>query len=410
LLDAGDVLILQDQSDSANLQKWAISSVTVVSNQYVQFNVSLVSSTYTFPDNHSMLLILNAVGSTGPTGPTGPTGATGPTGETGPTGPTGDIGPTGPIGETGPTGPAGPTGPTGDIGPTGPIGETGPTGPAGPTGPTGDVGPTGPQGPDGPTGLQGPQGIQGIQGPQGIQGLQGDPGPTGPTGATGATGPIDTAGNFQFDDMWGCLASSNGPFCMRQVGSGPAANSPDSVSAADGHNGITRIWNGASNTSVGWCSGSATLFSNLLTNGAGFTIIFRPWPLGTATNTTLYVGFSSDFSSTAGISQLAWQYSTNIATTNQWVFRQDATTVHTTGYTTTGANEWHKMTLVRTGSLTYTTTIQNITAPSAVYSYNGTCSASNLQLFMGGMVTCISGAASKYLHIDYISCEFNSTH
>jgi hypothetical protein len=146
----------------------------------------------------------------------------------------------------------------------------------------------------------------------------------------------------------------------------------------------------------------------MLGNGAGFQMIFRPWPAGTATNTTLYVGFSSDFSITTGIFQLAWQFSTNIETINQWVFRRDAVTVHTTGYTTTGANQWHRMTLVKTGPTTYTTTFQNIQAPSAVYTYNGTVADSTRLMFMGGMVTCTSGAASKYLEIDYISNEFNS--
>jgi hypothetical protein len=373
LLLPNDILILQDQSVSGNYQKWVITSVTVVSNAYIAYGVTLDTSTYIFPDNHQMLLIVANVGSTGPTGPTG---ATGPTGETGPTGAVGATGPTGPQGIQGDTGP------TGAVGATGPTGETGPTGTVGATGPTG------------------PQGIQGDTGPTGAVGA---------TGPTGATGNMNTNGNFQFDDMWGVASTNNGVFGMTQVGSGPAVNSPNELNAEDNYNGITRIWNAASNDSVGWCSGSPTIFRNLLSNGAGFTIIFRPWPTGTATNTTLYVGFSSNFANTTGISQLAWQYSTNIATTGQWVFRQDGATVHTTGYTTTGASQWHKMTLVKTGSNTYTTTFQNLTTPSAVYTYNGTVASISLNMRMGGMVTCVSGAASKYLDIDYISCEFNSS-
>jgi hypothetical protein len=358
LVTPNDTLILQDQNLSGNYQQWSVTATTVVANAYIDYTVTLVTSTYVFPDNHPMLLIVENVGSTGPTGPTGATGPTGPQGETGPTGPVGATGPTGPQGIQG------------DTGPTGPVGATGPTG---------------------------------------AQGVQGNIGPTGAAGPTGPTGNMNTNGNFQFDDMWGCIASNNGPFGMRQVGSGPAVNSPLTVNSEDNYNGIVRIWNGASNSSVGWCSGANTMFRNMLANSSGFQMIFKPWPLGTATNTTLYVGLSSDFSSTAGISQLAWQFSTNIATTNQWVFRQDAVTVHTTGYTTTGANQWHKMTLVRTAANTYTTTFQNIEAPSAVYTYNGTVAASNLLMFMGGMVTCVSGAASKYLEIDYISNEFNSS-
>jgi hypothetical protein len=357
LLQIGDIILLQDQSANGNYQSWTVTSVTPVLTQYVAYGVTLNTSTYIFPDNHQMLLIVAAVGSTGATGPTGPTGPTGETGSTGPTGNTGLTGATGPQGVQGPTGPTGETGSTGDTGP------------------------------------------QGVQGPTG---------PTGATGATGATGNMNTNGNFQFDDMWGCGASNNGPFGMRQVGSGPAVNSPTTVNSEDNYNGITRIWNGASNTSVGWCSGATTMFRNMLGNGAGFEIIFRPWPAGTATNTTLYVGFSSDFASTTGILQLAWQFSTNIGAA-EWVFRRDGSTVHSTGYTTTGANQWHRMTLVKTTPTTFTTTLQNIQAPSAVYTYNGTVLDATNLMFMGGMVTCVSGAASKYLEIDYISNEFNST-
>jgi hypothetical protein len=220
---------------------------------------------------------------------------------------------------------------------------------------------------------------------------------------------MNTDGNWQFDDMWGCQASNNGPFGMQQVGT-PAVNSPLQVSAADGYNGIVRIWNTATNSSIGYQSEGYLWFRNMLSNSKGFVIIFRPWPLGTVGSTTLYVGLSSDFTSTTGINQLAWQYSTNIATTNQWVFRQDGVTVHSSGYTVTGANEWHRMTIVRTGSTTYTTTLQNLDVPSAIFSYNGTVTSSNLNLRMGGFVSCVSGQLSKYLEIDYIGNYFNSIH
>jgi hypothetical protein len=209
--------------------------------------------------------------------------------------------------------------------------------------------------------------------------------------------------------MWGCNASNNGVFGMRPVGT-HATNSPDTVVSEDGYNGITRIWNPSSNTIAGYSSGAATLFRNLPATTGILTIIFRPWPLGTTSNTTLYVGFSSNFNATASIQQYAWQFSTNIATTNEWVFRQDGATVHSSGYTTAGANQWHKMTLTRTSSTGYTTTLQNIEAPSAIYSYSGTAANISQQLFMGGCVSCVSGAASKYLDIDYIACTFNSVH
>ena len=259
----------------------------------------------------------------------------------------------------------------------------------------------------GATGATGPQGIQGATGPQGIQGATG---PQGATGATGAQGNMNTDGNWQFDDMWGSGATNNGPFGMTAVGS-PAPASPQQAGAFDGYNGITRIFNPASNTACGWQSGSATFFRNFLANGLGFTMIFRPWPISTFTNTTLYCGLSSDFSAGAPANQLAWQYSTNSqAPLNVWNFRQNGATAYTATGLPQGATDWFKMTLVRTGNLTYTTTLQNITTPSAIFSYSGTVTSSNSTLFMGGFVSCTGEATSKYLDIDYISCEFNSTH
>ena len=209
--------------------------------------------------------------------------------------------------------------------------------------------------------------------------------------------------------MWGSGSTNNGQFGMTVVGT-HAGTSPQQVAAPDGYNGITRIFNSAANVAAGYQSGSSTIFRNLLGNGLGFTMIFRPYPTGTTVSTTLYCGFSSDFSSGAPASQLAWQYSTNQAPTTQWNFRQDGVSVYTATGLPLGAGDWFKMTLVKTGSSTYTTTIQNVTTPSAIFSYSGTLASSTLQLFMGGFVSCVAGATNKYLDIDYISCEFNSVH
>ena len=138
LLNAGDVIIIQDKNNSANFQKWEVSTNTVQVN-YVELGVSLVSSTHSFSNNDPVILIISYVGPQGPKGDTGaqgPTGATGPQGDIGPTGPTGatgQLGATGATGATGPQGNNGPTGPQGlrgDIGPPGQNGATGPTGPA----------------------------------------------------------------------------------------------------------------------------------------------------------------------------------------------------------------------------------------------------------------------------------------
>jgi hypothetical protein len=127
-LKTDDIIVLQDQVNSNNYQKWQVSATpTVVPNSYVLVPVTFVTSTGTgtsnFANNLNLIVVLQSAGLTGPTGPTGasgPTGATGPTGPsvTGPTGPTGSSGPTGATGPTGPsiTGPTGPTGPSPAIG------------------------------------------------------------------------------------------------------------------------------------------------------------------------------------------------------------------------------------------------------------------------------------------------------
>lgn len=84
-LTVNDTLILQDQNNSTNYQRWDVTSVTVFPNSYIAYGVTLISSTYTFPNNHPMLLIVQSGGATGPTGPAGPTGAVGPTGPAGST-------------------------------------------------------------------------------------------------------------------------------------------------------------------------------------------------------------------------------------------------------------------------------------------------------------------------------------
>jgi hypothetical protein len=124
-LDAGDKLIIQDQNNSTLFQSWNITGIpTIVSNDYIAFPV-LNFAPYSFPDNHSVLLIVYAVGPQGPTGPQGIQGPTGPQGIQGATGPQGIQGPTGPQGIQGATGPQG------IQGATGPQGIQGATGPAG---------------------------------------------------------------------------------------------------------------------------------------------------------------------------------------------------------------------------------------------------------------------------------------
>ena len=85
----GSTLRIQLQGNSTLYQIWIVNNVTVVSNSYVQYNVTLLSSTNTFGNNNNLLLIVGYVGATGAQGPQGDTGETG---ATGPQGAPGSIG------------------------------------------------------------------------------------------------------------------------------------------------------------------------------------------------------------------------------------------------------------------------------------------------------------------------------
>jgi hypothetical protein len=114
LLQPGDTVILQDQTNSINYQQWTVSApVTVFPNLYVVVPVTYVGGGYSFSNNQPMIVAIRVIGPIGPAGPTGPTGPTGATGSTGATGPTGPTGATGATGATGPTGPTGATGAAG---------------------------------------------------------------------------------------------------------------------------------------------------------------------------------------------------------------------------------------------------------------------------------------------------------
>jgi hypothetical protein len=129
LVNQYDVLVIQDQNDAANFQKWEVSGTPTYNATYDQFPVTLIASggtgTTNFPNNHSVLLIIVSVGNVGPQGPAGPTGAAGATGATGPQGIQGIQGLIGPTGATGPAGTNGTNGSSGVIAVTSPITNSG---------------------------------------------------------------------------------------------------------------------------------------------------------------------------------------------------------------------------------------------------------------------------------------------
>ena len=193
-LNAGDIIILQDQTSSNNYQKWEVTSINVVTGSYINLGVILITSNTAFTNNNNILLIIQAVGPAGPQGPQGYQGYQGFQGYTGPTGMQGSQGYQGYQGNqgvTGHTGIQGAQGYQGNQGVTGPTGIQGAQGYQGNQGSQGVTGPTGIQGSQGYQGNQGSQGVTGatgIQGAQGYQGNQGYQGVSGPTGIQGAQG------------------------------------------------------------------------------------------------------------------------------------------------------------------------------------------------------------------------------
>ena len=105
LLKTNDSIIIQDQSNSNNNQKWTISATpTVVENQYTLIPVTLVTATHSFANNNQLLVIVSSAGIPGPQGPVGPAGPQGIQGEPGPEGPQGIQGIQGIQGPPGPSG------------------------------------------------------------------------------------------------------------------------------------------------------------------------------------------------------------------------------------------------------------------------------------------------------------------
>jgi hypothetical protein len=104
LIKNGDSLVIQDENNSNNYQKWTVNGTpTIISNNYVSIPVSYVEGGYSFSNGHDIIFVPLSIGIQGPIGPTGSIGSTGPTGNTGATGATGSQGIQGPTGETGPT-------------------------------------------------------------------------------------------------------------------------------------------------------------------------------------------------------------------------------------------------------------------------------------------------------------------
>jgi hypothetical protein len=93
LISDKDNLIIQDENNSNNYQKWEVNGTpTLIPNNYISIPVTYVTGGYTFSNNHDIILVPLSIGIQGPQGPQGIQGPTGATGSQGIQGPTGSNG------------------------------------------------------------------------------------------------------------------------------------------------------------------------------------------------------------------------------------------------------------------------------------------------------------------------------
>ena len=131
LIKTNDSLILQDENNSNNYQKWTVNNTpTIIPNNYVSIPVTYIEGGYSFANGHDMIFVPLSIGIEGPQGFTGPQGLEGTQGFQGDFGPQGLEGPQGFQGPSGPQGTNGTIGVNGSTGAQGPIGATGANNPA----------------------------------------------------------------------------------------------------------------------------------------------------------------------------------------------------------------------------------------------------------------------------------------
>jgi hypothetical protein len=84
LISDNDSLIIQDENNSNNYQKWTVNGTpTIIPNDYVSIPVTYITGGYTFSNGHDIIFAPLSIGIQGPIGPTGSQGIQGATGATG---------------------------------------------------------------------------------------------------------------------------------------------------------------------------------------------------------------------------------------------------------------------------------------------------------------------------------------
>jgi hypothetical protein len=143
-LVSGTTITIQDQSDHTNYQTWLIGT-PVDNSTYWTLPVTLVTSTYSFPNNHQVLFIITTTPS-GTSGTSGSSGSSGTSGESGTSGTSGESGTSGANGTSGSSGTSGESGTSGSSGTSGTSGANGTSGTSGSSGNSGAAGTSGTSG------------------------------------------------------------------------------------------------------------------------------------------------------------------------------------------------------------------------------------------------------------------------
>lgn len=132
-----------------------------------------------------------------------------------------------------------------------------------------------------------------------------------------------------------------------------------------------------------------------------FEVVFRGWPVGTSDNTTLSVGLLNNTSS-LNTTAVVLIYSNNISPTGVWNIIANTSSVgsFTGSLATQNVNIWLKIRITNindSGSFTAVLTRLDTNVSETI---SGSGVNISTQFFLGGGVSCVSGANSKRVDFD----------
>jgi hypothetical protein len=221
------------------------------------------------------------------------------------------------------------------------------------------------------------------------------------------TTPPASQGLFQFDDFPYSSSPQGSMLGLRASGTFTGSGLQQ-IGSISGYTGVIRGGTQALAQTVSVSSYSSFsptyyLFNNIATNGT-LTFIFRPFfDFGTA-NAICAIGIcnatTSPATATVGV---YWSYDPTALT---WRLYNDAVATGTV-VLGTQANVWSKITITRTGSLTWSSTWTVI--GGATTTGTGTLASSTTNTYIGWWWGNNSSAGvSKFMDIDYCSATWNS--